>query len=131
MIRLRLSNKKDPPEKVDFFFRIFIVMEGWKKFVETLKLTEELEETYLKLREFFQREGWTQRDVERPPYYPEELMSLHSKFPPLIREINQTISDYGFNIDGNELHYYIMDKLSHIDDITPLRKPNGNNKRDN
>jgi len=24
-----------------------------------------------------------------------------------------------------------MDKISHIDDITPLRKPNGNNKRDN
>jgi hypothetical protein len=47
---------------------------------------------------------------------------------PLIREIDQTISDYGFNVDANELHYYIMDKLRHIDDITPLRKPDGNNK---
>ena len=106
-------------------------MEGWKKFAESLGLTKELEEVYFKLREVFQREGWTQKDIEKPPYYPEELMFYHSRIQPLIREINQTISDYGFNVDGNELHYYIMDKLSHIDDITPLRKQNGNNKRDN
>ena len=97
-------------------------MEGWKKFAESLGLTKELEEVYFKLREVFQREGWTQKDIEKPPYYPEELMFYHSRIQPLIREIDQTISDYGFNVDGNELHYYIMDKLSHIDDITPLRK---------
>ena len=103
-------------------------MEGWKKFSESLKLTKELEETYFKIREVFQREGWTQKDIEKPPYYPNDLMFLHRSMQPLIREIDQTISDYGFNVDGNELHYYIMDKLRHIDDITPLRKPNGNNK---
>jgi hypothetical protein len=103
-------------------------MEGWKKFAEVLGLTKELEETYLKLRKFLQKEGWTQKDIERPPYYPGELMFLHRSMQPLIREIDQTISDYGFNVDANELHYYIMDKLRHIDDITPLRKPDGNNK---
>lgn len=115
---------------MDFFFHIFIVMEGWKKFAESLDLTKELEETYLKLRKFLQKEGWTQKDIERPPYYPGELMSYHSRIQPLIQEIYQTISDYGFDVDRDELHYYIMDKLSHIDDITPLRKPNpnGNNK---
>jgi transcriptional regulator NrdR family protein len=46
----------------------------------------------------------------------------------LIREIDQTIRDYGFDVDGDEVGYYIMDKLRHIDDITPLRKTNGNNK---
>jgi hypothetical protein len=39
---------------------------------------------------------------------------------PLIREIDQTIRDYGFNVDGTEVHYYIMDKLRYIDEITPL-----------
>jgi len=121
VIRLRLSNKKDPPEQGGFFFRIFIIMKGWKKFVEDLGLMDELEKTYFKIREVFQREGWTQKDVEKPPYYPSDLMALHRQIQPLIREIDQTISDYGFNVDGNELHYYIMDKLSHIDDITPLR----------
>jgi hypothetical protein len=45
-----------------------------------------------------------------------------------MREIFQTIKDYGFDVDRDEVHYYIMDKLSHIDDITPLREPDGNKK---
>jgi hypothetical protein len=117
--------------RVDFFFRIFIVMEGWKKFAEILELTKELEETYLKLREFFQREGWSQEDLEKPPYYTAELMGLHLKLQPLIQEVDRTIRDYGFSVDADEVHYYIMDKFSHIDDITPLKKSNGNNKRNN
>jgi transcriptional regulator NrdR family protein len=106
-------------------------MKAWEKFAETLKLTEEIEKTYFKIREVFQREGWTQEDVENPPYYPSDVMTLYRQIQPLIREIDQTIRDYGFNVDGNEVKDYIMDKLSHIDDITPLRKSNGNNKRDN
>ena len=113
------------------FFCIFIVMEGWKKFAESLDLTKELEKTYFKIREVFQREGWTQKDIEKPPYYPDDLMLLHSNIQPLIREIDQTIRDYGFNVDGTEVSYYIMDKLRHIDDIPPLINKNGNNKRDN
>ena len=103
-----------------FFFHIFIAMEGWKKFAESLDLTKELEKTYFKIREVFQREGWSQKDIEKPPYYPDDLMLLHRRIKPLIQEIDQTISDYGFNVDGTEVQYYIMDKLRHIDDITPL-----------
>ena len=95
-------------------------MESWKKFAKSLELTKDLEETYFKIREVFQREGWSQTDIENPPYYPQDLMALHSKFQPLVREINRTIRDYGFNVDEDEIHYYIMDKLRHIDDITPL-----------
>ena len=106
-------------------------MKAWRKFADTLELTKDLEKTYYKIREIFQREGWTQKDIEKPPYYPNDLMSLHSKFQPKMREIFQTINDYGFDVDRDEVHYYIMDKLSHIDDITPLREPDGDNERDN
>ncbi|NBU81867.1 MAG: hypothetical protein EBS55_09490 [Flavobacteriaceae bacterium] len=102
-------------------------MKAWRKFADTLELTRELEDTYFKIREIFQREGWTQKDIERPPYYPNDLMRLHSKFQPKMREIFQTIKDYGFDVDGDEVHYYIMDKLRHIDDITPLKDSDGDN----
>lgn len=95
-------------------------MESWRKFAESLELTKELEKTYLKLRQFFQREGWTQKDIEKPPYYTAELMGLHLNFQPLVQEVDRTIRDYGFNVYEDEVHYYIMDKLRHIDDITPL-----------
>ena len=55
-------------------------------------------------------------------------MFYHLRIQPLIREIDKTIRDYGFDVDGDEVGYYIMDKLRHIDDITPLRKPNGDNE---
>jgi hypothetical protein len=75
-------------------------MKAWIKFAETLELTRELEDMYFKIREIFQREGWTETD--------------------------RTIRDYGFDVDGQEVSHYIIKKLSHIDDITPLREPDAN-----
>jgi hypothetical protein len=95
-------------------------MESWKKFAETLEITKELEETYFKIREVFQRDGWSQKDIEKPPYYPQDLMFLHRELQQLVQEVDRTIRDYGFGVDGDKVHYYIMDKLRYIDDITPL-----------
>ena len=100
-------------------------------FVDDLQLTEDLEQVYFEMRKIFQREEWTEEDLLSPRYFPQDLLALHSKFQPKMREIFQTIKDYGFDVDRDEVRNYIMDKLSHIDDITPLRKPNGNNERDN
>lgn len=106
-------------------------MKAWKKFVNELQLTEDIEELYFKMRKIFQREGWTQEELLSPRYFPQDLLRLHSKFQPKMSEIFQTIKDYGFDVDWDEVRNYIMDKLSHIDDITPLRKEDGNNERDN
>lgn len=97
-------------------------MEAWKILVKELDLTEDLEKNYFQIRKIFQREGWTQKDIERPPYYPNDLMFLHSKFKQLVRETDRTIRDYGFDVDEEEVSNYIIDKLSHIDDITPLKQ---------
>ena len=102
-------------------------MKAWIKFVDTLELTKDLEQNYFDMRKIFQREGWSEEDLLSPSYFPQDLLQLHSKFQPKMREIFQTIKDYGFDVDGDEVHYYIMDKLSHIDGITPLREPDGNN----
>jgi hypothetical protein len=95
-------------------------MKAWKKFVDTLGLTKDLEQDYFKMRKIFQREGWSEEDLLSPSYFPHDLLELHSRFQPKMREIFQTIKDYGFDVYGDEVHNYIMDKLSHIDDITPL-----------
>ncbi len=112
---------------MDFFFRIFIVMKAWRKFVDSLELAKDLEQNYFDMRKIFQREEWSEEDLLKPSYFPHDLMALHSKFQPKMREIFQTINDYGFDVDRDEVHNYIMDKLRHIDDITPLRESDGNN----
>ena len=106
---------------------VFIVMTGWKKFVASLELTKDLEQDYFEMRKIFQREGWTEEDLSSPRYFPQDLLKLHSTFTPKVLAIFQTIQDYGFDVDRDEVHYYIMDKLSHINDITPLRKSDGDN----
>ena len=103
-------------------------MKGWKKFVNTLELTKDLEQDYFEMRKIFQREGWSEEDLLSPSYFPQDLLELHSKFQPKIREIIQTIRDYGFDVDTDEVRDYIFDKLSYIDDITPLRNSDGNNE---
>jgi hypothetical protein len=97
-------------------------MEAWKILVKELDLTEDLEENYFQIRKIFQREGWTQKDLERPPYYPQELMSLYHKFHNERDVLLKTIRDYGFDVDKSEVNEYIIKKLSHIDDITPLKQ---------
>ena len=95
--------------------------------MDSLELTRDLEQDYFDMRKIFQREEWSDEDLLSPSYFPQDLMVLHSKFQPKMRDIFQTIKDYGFDVDRDEVHNYIMDKLSHIDDITPLREPDGNN----
>ena len=53
------------------FSNIFIVMEHkkpWQKFMDELHPESELISVYKKLRHAFNREGWTEKDLERPPY---------------------------------------------------------------
>jgi hypothetical protein len=96
-------------------------MESWKKFIDELKLTEKLEEIYFRIRLVLQREGWSDKDLENPPYYPQDLMSLFHKFQNERDKTIKTIEDYGFEIDINHLTDYIQIKLKSIDDITPLK----------
>ena len=104
-------------------------MEGWKKFAESLDLTKELEKTYFKIRKVFQREGWTQKDIEKPPYYPQDIMNYYQKISNLVNELRSELKSYFGDIDNQELTDYIISKLKHIDSEIPLK--NGDIKRNN
>ena len=93
---------------------------AWKNFIDELNLTEKLEEIYFRIRLVLQREGWSDADLERPPYYPQDMMSLYHKFSNERVKLAKTINDYGFDVDYNDLMSYIQIKLKKIDNITPL-----------
>ena len=96
-------------------------MNVWKNFIEELNLTKKLEEIYFRIRLVLQREGWSDKDLERPSYYPQDLMSLYHKFQNERDVLLKTIKEYGFDVDSNDLINYIQIKLKKIDDITPLK----------
>ena len=96
-------------------------MNVWKNFIAALNLTKKLEEIYFRIRLVLQREGWSDKDLERPSYYPQDLMSLYHKFQNERDVLLKTIKEYGFDVDSNDLINYIQIKLKKIDDITPLK----------
>ena len=95
-------------------------MDPWKKFIEELGIVDKLVEVYFNIRLIFQRENWSSRDLEKPPYYPQDLMRLFQIFSNERDNIFKTIREYGFDVDNIELTDYLQDKLKKIDEVTPL-----------
>jgi hypothetical protein len=101
----------------------------WEKYLDRVNELDELESIYRKLRAAFKEEGWTDEDLEHPPYYPRVIMALYEKFHAAREKLHNQLNLYFGDFDVFELDNYIQKKLRIIDLETPLR--NGNNKRDN
>ena len=109
---------------------IFITMEdkkAWQKYVDKLNADKELQDTYRALRHAFNREGWTEKDLARPPYYPTDIMKNFQKFSGLRDKLFHELKTYFDIIDHNEFSDYIGNRLKLIDLEIPLE--NGNKKR--
>jgi hypothetical protein len=93
----------------------------WEKFIQTLDADKEIIETYYKLRKIFQREEWSEKDLTKPPYYPNDLMRLFQKFNDVRDKLFFEIRSYfGDDVDFSDFADYLKDKLYKIDLITPL-----------
>jgi hypothetical protein len=104
-------------------------MRPFEKFLDSSVGLQRIIETYLKLRQYFQSEGWSEMDLEKPPYYSAELMSLHQKFGGEIRDLLQQMKDLGFEVDTEDFNEYLKPLLQNINELTPLS--DGNHKRRN
>jgi hypothetical protein len=114
------------------FLNIFIVMEHkkpWQKFMDELHPESELISVYKKLRHAVNREGWTEKDLERPPYYPQDIMNYYQKISNLVTALKSELKSYFGDVDNDEFTDYLHSKLKDIDLEIPLK--NGNIKRDN
>lgn len=99
----------------------------YKKYIETLKADKELLDTYRNLRTAFQREGWTEKDLEKPPYYPQDIMANFQKFSSLHSKLFSELKGFFPDIDHNEFVDYLQDKLKEINLEIPLE--DGDNER--
>jgi hypothetical protein len=77
-------------------------------------------EIYLKIRQYFQSEGWSEKDLENPPYYSAQLMTLHEKIGSEIRDLLQQMKDLGFEVEKEDFNEYLKPVLKNINELTPL-----------
>jgi hypothetical protein len=97
-------------------------MKAWVKYIKQLGVDEKLLNIYRELREEFQNEGWSENDLERPPYYTKRIMQLYEAFGEERRKLGMEINSFFGNIELSEYMDYIEDRMRQINDETPLNK---------
>ena len=88
---------------------------AWKQYMDTIHPESELSRVYRKLRHAFNREGWTVKDLEKPPYYPQDIMNYYQKISNLVNELRSELKSYFGDIDNEEFTDYLHSKLKNID----------------
>lgn len=97
-------------------------MKAWQKYIQQLNADEKLLDIYRKLREEFQKEGWSEKDLEKPPYYTTRIMKLFEAFGVEQRRLGIEVKSYFGDIELSDYMDYIQYKMKEINDETPLNK---------
>ena len=95
-------------------------MKPFENFLNNSVGLQRLSEMYLAIRQYFQSEGWSEKDLEKPPYYSAQLMTLHQNFHNEKRSLFRQVKDLGFDMEEEEFNEYLIPILQNINDITPL-----------
>jgi hypothetical protein len=102
-------------------------MKLYQKYLEDRFLKNKLSEIYLEMRLLFQKLGWSDKDLERPPHYPTELYTLMDQFHKTKRQLYNEMVNFGIDVSVDEFDEYLTTLLKNIDNLTPLK--HGNSKR--
>ena len=92
-------------------------LEIFDKFMDNS--AKRLEDIYYQLRLSFIREGWSEEDLENPPYYPQDIMENFQKFSEEQSRLFFESKGF-FDIEWEEFTDYLSNRLQRIDKKTPL-----------
>lgn len=92
------------------------------KYLEELNADKEILDTYKDLRLSFQKEGWSEKDLEKPSYYPKNVMMHFHKFQSLHDKLFTELKSFFPDIDHTDFTTYIEDKMKKINLEIPLEK---------
>ena len=101
----------------------------WQKYIEKTNAIEPFLKTYLELRRLFQSLNWSESDLERPPFYSNDMMRLREELTYKLIKIKDEMDDLGLEFKDQDFHAYLRPFMTKINELTPLK--NGNNKRGN
>ena len=105
------------------------MISNWKDYIENFKSDEKILSAYKDLREFFMEQGWSEKDLENPPYYTKKMMRNREIINGGVIDLLHELRSYFGTVDREEFQNYIMKKMEKINLKTPLSDVNY--KRDN
>lgn len=106
-------------------------MKLFLNYVEQLDADKQLLDAYREMRELFQHEGWSEKDLGNPPYYTAEIMSFFGRVQhERTKFINEIMAFFGDTVSRDEINDYILNKLNKINMETPLSDTDYPRKKD-
>jgi hypothetical protein len=97
-------------------------MEPFLKYIKQLDADKRLLDIYRQLRHLFKKYKWSEKDLENPPFYTNDMMELHSYFNIEKNNLLKELKLYFGNIDLDEVTGYIENEMLKINKETPLDK---------
>jgi hypothetical protein len=95
-------------------------MKPFIKYIIQLDADNELLDDYRKLRYLFQGYGWSEKDLEKPPYYTNDMMFLRGGFNNKLHKLMRELKTFFGNVDVSEVSSYLEHKMKEINQEIPL-----------
>jgi len=104
-------------------------MGGALKFITELKLDEKLFHYYTLMRYHFKKSNFTEKELEKVTYMPNEIMRAHIGFKNELEILKQNLHKYGFTDNQDhiplEVEEYLTKRLKEINDEYSLEGNTG------
>lgn len=97
-------------------------MKPYVKYIEQLNVDNDILDDYRKLRYLFQGYGWSEKDLEKPPYYTNDMMFLRGGFNNKMHKLMRELKTFFGDIDDIDFSDYLKDKMREINQEIPLKK---------
>lgn len=89
-------------------------------YIEKYNSDKKILDAYKDLREFFVEQGWSEKDLENPPFYTKKMMRNREIINGGIIDLLHELRSFFGTVDRDEFQNYIMGKMKKINLKTPL-----------
>ena len=94
-------------------------MRPYEKYLNHTSKLQDLLDIYLSIRMIVKDLGWSEQDLENPPFYPNNLMSAFQRFEEKNKYLFNDTKSFT-NVSWNEYLSYVQPLMKKIDELTPL-----------
>jgi hypothetical protein len=94
-------------------------MKPYEKYLSHTTKLQDLLDIYLSIRMIVKDLGWSEQDLENPPFYPNNLMSAFQRFEEKNKYLFNDTKQFT-NVSWNEYLSYVQPLMKKIDELTPL-----------
>jgi hypothetical protein len=94
-------------------------MKPYEKYLSHTNKLQDLLDIYLTIRMIVKDLGWSEQDLENPPFYPNNLMSAFQRFEEKNKYLFNDTKSFT-NVSWNEYLSYVQPLMKKIDELTPL-----------